>query len=176
MMTKWSDRGNCRWPKALWRSERGQSLIELALLTPVLLMLVIGIVEMGRYASFGILVSNAARAGAQYGAQSLTKAADNTGIASAVQNECSSADTVTCQALTLVPASGPYTICGCDNGGAFTATACTSTCTTGHMVVSVQVGAKGTFNPLFNYTPPLFGHLSIPQIIITSTATQRVAQ
>src|ERR1700730_8362816 len=48
--------------RALLRSERGQSLVELALLTPLLLILIIGVVEMGRYASLGILVGNAARA------------------------------------------------------------------------------------------------------------------
>jgi Flp pilus assembly protein TadG len=173
MVTKLSALAKRHWPKALWASERGQSLIELALLTPVLLMLVIGIVEMGRYASFGILVSNAARAGAQYGAQSLTKAADTTGITAAYNNECASADTVTCPALNPPTIA---TVCGCDNAGTIsTMASCSSTCAN-HVVVSVQVKAKGTFNPLFNYTPPLFGHLSIPQITITSTATQRVAQ
>jgi Flp pilus assembly protein TadG len=56
---------NKKWlMRAIWRSEKGQSLVELALLTPILLLLVVGIVEMGRYATLSIEVANAARAGA----------------------------------------------------------------------------------------------------------------
>ena len=51
-----------------FRSESGQSLLELALLTPLLMFMIIGIVEMGRYAYLSILVGNAAEAGAAYGA------------------------------------------------------------------------------------------------------------
>ncbi|MGC1905812.1 MAG: TadE/TadG family type IV pilus assembly protein, partial [Candidatus Acidiferrum sp.] len=49
----------------------GQTVVELALLLPFLLMLVIGVTEIGRYAYYDILVANAARAGAAYGAQGL---------------------------------------------------------------------------------------------------------
>src|ERR1019366_10628425 len=72
---------------ALLRSERAQSLVELSLLAPILLILVIGVVEMGRYASLSIQVGNAARPGAQFGAESLANAADATGIQGAVQNK-----------------------------------------------------------------------------------------
>lgn len=175
MKTKLSAHNKFRRLGVMLTSERGQSLVELALLTPILLILVIGIVEMGRYAAFSIEVGNAARAGAQYGAQSLAKAADTTGITNAVQNECATTDTVTCPGtLTLTPA--PTTVCGCDNSGTISAmTSCTSTCAN-HVVVSVKVTARGTLPSLLNYTTPLFGTLSIHSITITSTATQRVAQ
>lgn len=48
----------------------------MALLTPLLLTLLIGIIELGRYAYLSILVGNAARAGAAYGAQSLAQSSD----------------------------------------------------------------------------------------------------
>ena len=58
-----------------WRqSERGQSLLEVALALPILLLLLLGIIEVGRYAQLAILVSDAARAGAIYGAQSVATA------------------------------------------------------------------------------------------------------
>jgi Flp pilus assembly protein TadG len=161
-----------------FRSDRGQSLIELALLTPVLMILVVGLVEMGRYASLSILVGNAARAGAQFGSQNLADAANTTGITCAAENESLSGGTApACPssnplALTVTPT----TVCGCDNGGTITAMAtCTSSCAN-HVVVSVQVNAKGTFTPLFSYAKPLFGYLTIPSVTITDTATQRVAQ
>src|ERR1700722_2857907 len=65
----------------------GQSLVELALVLPILLLLMIGIIEVGRFAYYSILVSNAARAGAQYGAQGLVNAADAAGIQTAAAND-----------------------------------------------------------------------------------------
>jgi Flp pilus assembly protein TadG len=169
----------------LWHSDRGQSLIELALLTPVLLILVVGIVEMGRYTSMSIEVGNAARAGAQYGAQNLAKAADQNGITCAAENESLGAGTTpVCPstnplglAITFPgPPAGTTTVCGCDNGGTITPMAtCTSACGQ-HFVVSVQVTAKATFNPLFSYATPLFGYVKIPAITVTDTATERVAE
>ena len=160
----------------LRRSESGQSVIELALLTPILLILVIGIVEMGRFAYLGILVGNAARAGAAWGAQNLASSADPTDISTAAQNDFQNGGTVA--GLTVTSSD----VCGCDNGGTFTtATACsgtgTGTCAAGHWVVLVQVTATGTFKPLFTYaTGGLFGFLKIPSLTYSDTATERVAQ
>ena len=169
--------------RALLSSERAQSLVELALLTPLLLILVIGVVEMGRYASLSILVGNAARAGTQYGAQNLANAADTTGIQCAVQNEslntapaCPSSNPLGLTVSFPGPPSGTTTVCGCDNGGTISAMAtCTSACSN-HMVVSVKVTASVTFNPLFSYARPLFGYLTIPSLTVSSTATERVTQ
>src|SRR5712671_2785462 len=69
------------------RSQSGQSLVELALLTPLLLLLLIGTVEMGRYAYIDILVANAARAGAAFGAESLPQSNDPNGIKKAADND-----------------------------------------------------------------------------------------
>jgi Flp pilus assembly protein TadG len=49
------------------RHESGQALVELALVAPVLLALVFGIADFCRVFYASITVSNAARAGAQYG-------------------------------------------------------------------------------------------------------------
>jgi Flp pilus assembly protein TadG len=43
-------------------------MVEFALILPVLAFLLIGLVEVGRYASFSVRVSNAARAGAEFAA------------------------------------------------------------------------------------------------------------
>ena len=159
-----------------FRSESGQSLLELAFLAPLLLILAIGIVEMGRYASFGILVGNAARAGAAWGAQNLASSVDTTGIGTAAQNDFQNGQSLS--GLTVTSS----TSCGCDDGGmTTTATACSGgtagTCSSGHWVVMVHVTASGTFNPLFSYPAGgLFGYLKIPSLTFSSTATQRVAQ
>jgi Flp pilus assembly protein TadG len=55
--------------RRLFRAESGTSLVEFAILAPVIIFLLIGVIEIGRFAFFSILAANAARAGAQYGAQ-----------------------------------------------------------------------------------------------------------
>lgn len=52
------------------RSERAQTLVEFALAFPIFLLLVFGIIEVGRAMFFSIIVNTAAREGARYGAAS----------------------------------------------------------------------------------------------------------
>jgi Flp pilus assembly protein TadG len=74
------------------RSERGGGvLIELALVLPVLITLVLGTIDFGRFAYFHIAVTNSARAGAGYGMMhpytSTTQATWQGNIRDAVKNE-----------------------------------------------------------------------------------------
>jgi Flp pilus assembly protein TadG len=158
------------------RSERGQTLVEVVLLTPLLLALLVGTIEMGRYAYLSILVGNAARAGAAYGAQSLPQSVDVTGIQTAADNDFQNNGPGT--GTLTISGGGPggaYTSCGCDSGGTVTSAACSpgvnpsaGTCASGHWVVMVSVTAVGTFNSLFSYP-------GIPtSITVTQTATMRV--
>lgn len=48
------------------RSQKGQAVIELVLVLPILLLLIIGAIEYGRLISAKIVVTNAAREGAYY--------------------------------------------------------------------------------------------------------------
>jgi Flp pilus assembly protein TadG len=154
------------------RSQSGQSLVELALLTPLLLLLLIGTVEMGRYAYISILVANAARAGAAYGAQSLRQSVDLTDIQTAADNDFQNNGLIT-SSLTVTSS----TSCGCDSGGTIASAGCNNPpnvtagmCTAGHWVVMVSVTASGTFTSLFKYP-------GIPQsLAMTHTATMRVVQ
>ena len=62
----------------------GQSLIELALILPVLMFILVGIVDFGRVFNAYIIITNAAREGARYGAMHPT---DEDGIKDYVINE-----------------------------------------------------------------------------------------
>jgi len=154
------------------RSQSGQSLIEVALLLPLLLTLLLGTVDLGRYAYAGILIGNAARAGTAYGAQSLTLSVNTAGIQTAADNDYQNNGQ---NASTLTVSSSVS--CGCDSGGTVTSAACSTvtnpsagTCGSGHWVVMVSVTATGTFSALFNYP-------GIPKSInISRTSTMRVAQ
>ena len=50
---------------------------------PVLVFLVIGVIEIGRYMYFGIEIAHAAEAGAQYGAVSMANSESQSGITAA---------------------------------------------------------------------------------------------
>lgn len=168
----------------MWRtcSQRGQSLLEVAFLTPILLALLIGAIELGRYAYIAIEVGNAARAGAAYGGEGLTQSADTVNIQCAAYNDYYGATNCTNPAGLSVTVADS---CACDTGGTLSnqTSLCDTasnpgvdtsiaTCATGggHWVVMVAVTASGTYDSLFKYP-------GIPTpLTITRTATMRVAQ
>lgn len=131
----------------------------MALLAPALILILFGIVEMGRFAHFSILVHNAARAGAQYGAQNLITAIDAPGMQTAALNDAQNTTGVTSTATFY---------CQCADG---TAAACSATaCSADHRVTYVQVGTQGTFVSLFHY-PGL-----PPSLTIAGSSIMRVSQ
>jgi hypothetical protein len=147
-----------QWHRArvIAQAERGQSIIELALILPLLLLLLVGTIEIGRFAYYSILVSNAARAGAQYGAQNLATAADTIGIQTAARNDGLATLTVT--SLQECGCSG-LALGGCPAGGLCA-----------NPLVYVEVTAKQTFASLFHY-PGLPASMTL-----TSTVKMRVSQ
>jgi Flp pilus assembly protein TadG len=156
----------CRGVRTARRGESGQTLLEIALVLPVLLFLTLGIVELGRYAYVSILVGNAARAGTAYGTQSLPQSVDTVGIQTAARNDYRS-NGQDPQNLAVTSTVS----CGCDVGGGIVTAACTGSgagvCATGHWVAVLSVTASGTFAPLFTYT-------NIPSLALTRTSVVRV--
>jgi Flp pilus assembly protein TadG len=145
-------------------------MVEVALVTPLLLALLFGVIELGRYAYISILVGNSTRAGAAYGAQSLAQSLDTTGIGTAADNDFQN-NGQNVSNLTVTSS----TSCGCDSLGTVTlASSCNGagagTCALGHWVVMVSVEAKGTFNTLFRYLP------NLRSITVDKTCTLRVSQ
>ena len=160
--------------------QRGQALIDLAFLMPILAGLCIGVIEMGRYAYVSILIGNAARGGAGYGSQSLPQSVDTTGIANVAKYDFAGATGGTTKkngqlasALTVTSVVS----CGCDSSGTTVTAGCSTdtnpsagSCASGHWVVVLSVTATGTFSALFNYP-------WIPSsITVTRTSSMRVAQ
>lgn len=144
------------------RAESGQSLIEVAMMLPFLLLLALGIIELGRFAYDGILVGNAAHAGAFYGAH-LNTAMNTTGIQQAAVNDFQSNGQPT-SVLTV----NSHTECGCDSAGTILApsgytlqTACdppagtstppSSLCPiSSRWAITVSVTATANFCSIFN--------------------------
>lgn len=126
-------------------------MVELALVLPVLTFLLLGIVDVSRYAYYGLLAANAARAAVQYGAQSLVTAADTNGMKTAALQ-----DAQNLPGLTVTPS--PV----CEVNGVV------ASCSTTNAVYYVQVVATGQFQPLVKY-------VGIPaNVTVTGNAMMRV--
>src|SRR5579864_1023069 len=128
------------------RSQAGAALIEFLVVVPLLVLVLLGTIELGRYMYFSIVVANAARAAVQYGSQSAQTALDTTGMTNAAK-----ADGTNSIATLNV---SPTDICTCWDGTTATTISCNSdslSCATGHPVEYVSVTVTGTVNPLFHY-------------------------
>jgi Flp pilus assembly protein TadG len=168
--------GGRRGPSRFCGSGRqsGQALLEFAIVLPLLLVLALGVIEMGRFAYIGILVQNAANAGAAYGSARAINAA--TGNAGNVQLAATNDFQSNGQTTTLNVSS--VSTCGCDSSGTITPDDTAScnptgpppTCAAGHWVKTIHVTADGSFTSLFNYP-------GIPSpLAISRTASMRVAE
>ncbi len=65
------------------RGDRGQAIVELALIAPILIILMLGVIDYGRVYFAYVSVTNGARIGADYASSSATRAADTAGIKAA---------------------------------------------------------------------------------------------
>jgi Flp pilus assembly protein TadG len=142
------------------RNDRGQTLLEFALMLPVLMLLGAGVVDIGRAIFYTIAVNNAATAGAQFGAQSeLNMSPDGLTKMQTVATQDAR--------FTSMSATANYG-CACDNGNGSAAESCTypvppasacstilSTCATGTIVRCVQVTTTATFPPILTHFPGL---------------------
>jgi len=121
--------------------QRGASIVELAFVTPVLLLLLIGVIDMGRAYYLSIEVANAAFAGAQYGVKSQDTSL--TDIEAAATNDASDVPGISATA-TLG--------CECSNDAGSAQTPCSTappTCSGNTLVQFVQVATTATYSTLF---------------------------
>ena len=69
------------------RRQRGNALIEVGLILPMLFLMASGVIDFGRAFYFADVAAGAARAGAQYGIESASNFNNNTGMQLAAQND-----------------------------------------------------------------------------------------
>lgn len=134
-------------------SEDGQSLMEFAFLLPVLILLVVGVVELGRSAAFTIAVNNAATAGAEFGSQSQVNAVNIVGM----QTKATTDANFNFGTITATATYG----CLCDDGSGkscpnpvpapSTCSANELNCDSGPIIQCVQVNTTGSWASLLNY-------------------------
>ena len=150
------------------RRETGAALVELAVAMPLLALILVGTIDFGRAFRTAMIVTNAARAGAQFGSQSLVNTSDTSGTIAAATAVLTAND------LATGPAPTATRLCECaSDAGVFVPTSpantCSATCGIGdHLVVSVTVTATRTFS----MTNPFPG---LPSgVTITRTSAMRV--
>lgn len=120
--------------------EDGSSLVELALVTPVLLLLLVGAVDLGRAYYVAMEVNSAAQAGALYGSQNPT---DTDGMVKAAQLDASDIKDISVQP------SPPS--CVCYGGDAQPCGATANPCTAGNLLYLVQVNTSATYTPILSF-------------------------
>lgn len=145
------------------RNDKGSALVELALILPLVLLLFMGIVDLGRAFYYSNTVARAAEAGALYGSQNPT---DTTGMVDASDQAMSTAfGGAPDMSGTNVTASYG---CECSDGtGKSSACTATPSCVNMNTVYYVTVKANADFKPLIPWPgiPSLFN--------VSSTVTMR---
>jgi Flp pilus assembly protein TadG len=129
--------------RVLCCANHGSALVELALITPALTLLLVGAVDFGRAGYVGIEVQNAAHAGAEYGSLNPSNTA---GITAAAQQSAPN--------LSNLIVSAPTWGCECSDGTSYTAS-CTTTpvCSASNargsnVVHRVKVSTSAVYKPM----------------------------
>jgi Flp pilus assembly protein TadG len=126
------------------RYASGQAAAELALLaTTLVLMLGVG-VEMGRLGYLAMTLDDAARAGAQYGAQSYATDGDTSGMKTAAINAATNINGTTWWGSSAGFSASASNFCGCNNG---TVVTCPGSCSSGAPLIYVQVKTQANYVP-----------------------------
>jgi len=150
--------------------EEGGALVETALSMSFLVVMLLGAVEFGRLGYAAIQVNNAAKAAAQYGAQSRTTAGNRAAMLTAAQSEYFNPSAVS---LTSPTATNGYA-CNCAGSGASVSCSINSVtapaCPGSVMEVTMTVQTQASFDPLI-HIPGLPGPFTLK-----GTAIQKVLQ
>ena len=145
--------------------------MELAIALPVLALILVGTIDFGRVFRLANIVQNAARAGALFGAQNSTNAADTTGMRTAGNNVLSA------NGLPTLNAVAPTRTCECaTDAGVYSSAlptpllcnAATNCAVGSHLIMNVSVTATQTFSMTAAFP-------GLPtSIVIARTAKMRV--
>jgi Flp pilus assembly protein TadG len=119
----------------------GQSAVELGIALPVLVLILVAAADFGRVFFFGIAVNNAARAGAQYGSQTVITAADIDGMKAAATTDASNVASLTATASQ----------CTCESPAGSVAVCASTYCGPNSTATFVEVDTSAPFTTLLNY-------------------------
>jgi Flp pilus assembly protein TadG len=148
--------------RVLTMDDDGAALTEIVIVLPLMVLLLIALIEVGRYGNTMIVVGNAARAGVQYGAQSTVTAANITQMQNSALNDAQGVPGMTATASNY---------CECADGS--TSTCLPTDCSASHRIMYVQVLTTATMPSLTNFAGL---PASLRTITVQGKAVMRVAQ
>jgi len=138
--------------------DRGTSATEFALIAPILILMALCTVDVGRGFYYNMQVQNAAQAGARYAA---LHGFDQTSVSNAIAAATSNSG------ISASPA--PVQFCGCPSDSGISATDCESLCPGGSAAGRyVTASAQAVYNTVFSY-PVIADHVTL-----TSQSTLRI--
>jgi Flp pilus assembly protein TadG len=143
--------------RSLLRADEGSSLVELAFLTPLLFLLLLGTLDFGRAYYLAMEIAGAAQSGAVYGSTSPT---DTTGMTAAATQDAPD--------VPGLSVSTPTFGCECSDGTLYSASCSSSpTSCANNVVYRVKVTVSATYKPMFPWP-------GVPSTIkLTNTASMR---
>ncbi len=148
--------------RSLAECESGSALAEMAVVLPMLVLLLIALIEVGRFGDYTLRAGNAARAGVQFGAQNTITAMNNAGMQDAATSDAAEG--------AMFNATASH-FCTCADGS--TSTCAADDCPNSHRILYVQVLTTGSFPSLTNF-PGL--PASLRNVTVNGKAVMRVAQ
>ena len=169
-----------RW-RSPRRGHRGQALVEFALLSPVLMLLLVGVVDLGRALYYQVQTASAARDAARMmvlnastsglGGYPNTASTPDQSVCGLVQQDLNGTFSVTCQDAPSAPpyASGSYTAPAAGNALVllYPSNSCrtspsTTSCPNGIANnVDVYATVIYTFNPVIPFSPQVLGNITL---------------
>jgi len=135
---------------------KGTATIEFAVMAPLILLLLAGVLDFSILLRTATCAANAARVGSEYGSRKSSAATDYSGMQTAAVNSAPGVAGLTASAARS---------CQCSGGGSVS---CTGTCGAGSMQVYVQVTVQAPAHTIFDYSA-----LSVPSGV-TAQASMRV--
>lgn len=137
------------------RGRRAIATVEFALMAPLLMLLLAGVLDFAMLLRTASCAANAARAGTEYGSRSTSAAVDYAGMQTAALNSAPGVAGMTATATGY---------CQCAGGASVS---CSGSCSGGKMLIYVQVVTQATAHTVFNYSVLNFSGL------VTSQASMR---
>ncbi|MFN7934494.1 MAG: TadE/TadG family type IV pilus assembly protein [Bryobacteraceae bacterium] len=164
------------------RKEAGHSLVEFALLIPLLFLLIVNAVNFGGFFYAWITVASAARSGAQYrimGGATVTSPSppNSTQVYNVVRQDMSSLPNVGSLAVRVCTNTAGTIACGTTGSGTF-ANPAADTRAEANLYVMSWVDVQYTFQPLIPafHFPGLGIHGTLPPTVVRRQAVMRMLQ
>ena len=133
--------------------QRGIATVEFALVAPLIMLLLAGVLDFSLLLRTATTATDAARAGAEYGSRGVLASVDLSGMEAAARNAA--------PGLTGMTASAARS-CMCKDGSAV---GCTGTCPSGALQVYVKVTTQVATHTVFDYSG-----VSIPGTVSASAS------